>query len=223
MFCWKKLRILILFMTASGVFFVLFKSFGSPRFLEPKVGNIAFPETVSLRGWQQEASFPVENQLSNSTEKVSGRHYRYIQNNLPLDVEMRYLYHSNGDVQRLVKEFTQLDTRQLSAEMRQRKGVGFYGVFVHQEKGSLSACINPQGYSTFNARQFLQNQITPDVILKRFLPWLIEGKNLRDRRCLWVKLSVPLKDSSIDDKTYSTLEQAWFDWYRWWRPRFPNS
>jgi cyanosortase A-associated protein len=222
MFYWKKLRILILFMTAFGIFFVLFKSLGSPRFLKPKVGNIAFPETVSLRGWQQEVSFPVESPLSNSTQKIFGRHYRYIQNNLSLDVEIRYLYHSNGDVQRLVKEFTHLDTRQLSAEMRQRKDIGFYGVFIHEQKANLSACINPQGYSTFNARQFLQNQITPDVLLKRFLPWLIEEKNLRDRRCLWVKLSVPLKDSSTDN-TYLSLEQAWFDWYRWWRPRFPNS
>lgn len=219
---WEKLRLLFLATTTCAIFFVLVKSLGTPRFVQRKEPFLVFPESVSLRGWQQVASIPVESLINNSTETVFGRHYRYIQNNLPLDIEMRYLPGSNGSVQRLVKEFTHLETRQLSAEIRQQTGVGYYGVFVHQEQASLSACINPQGYSTFNTIQFLQNQITPDVLLRRLYPWLLGEKNLRDRRCLWIKFSVPLKDSSPEE-AYSTLEQVWFDWYRWWRPHLSNS
>jgi cyanosortase A-associated protein len=47
-------------------------------------------------------------------------------------------------------------------------------------------------------------------------------EGLKDRRCLWAHLSVPLKNSS-PEAAYQVLEKAWFSWYQWWQPRFPKS
>lgn len=218
---WDKIRLSLLATTTVAIGFVLLKSLGTPHFVERKETFFVFPETVSLKGWQPAASTRAESLTSNSKDKVFGRDYRYLQNNLSLDIQMRYLPGSKGNVERLVKGIAKSD-RKVSVETRKRLGVGSYGVFVYEKKASLSACINPHGYSTFNAREFLQNQITLDVLVRRFIPWLLSGESLRDRRCLWVKLSVPLKDDSPEE-AYSTLEQVWLDWYRLWRPRLSDS
>lgn len=219
---WESWRFSLLVTMAFSILFVLLKSFESSNLEEQKVAQFVFPETISLREWQQEASPAKDSQIAVFPEEVSRKDYYYIQNNLLLNIQMRYLAHSNGDVQRLVKEYAKLDSRQLAPIIRHQAGIGFYGLFVHQEQAALSACINPQGGSTFSAKQFLQNQIRLDILKSRFPAWLLAGEKLRDRRCLWVKLAVPLKESSPQD-TYATLERAWFNWYRWWRPRFPAS
>lgn len=219
---WESWRFSLLVTMAFSILFVLLKSFESSSLEERKVAQFVFPETIPLREWQQEASTSTDRQMAVFPEEISRKDYRYIQDNFSLDIQMRYLTHSNGDVQRLVKEYAKLDSRQLAPIIRQQAGIGFYGLFVHQEQAALSACINPQGGSTFSAKQFLQNQIRFDLLKRRFISWLLAGEKLRDRRCLWVKLSVPLKEASPQD-TYATLERAWFNWYRWWRPRFPVS
>jgi cyanosortase A-associated protein len=54
------------------------------------------------------------------------------------------------------------------------------------------------------------------------MPILLGQEALLDKRCLWVYLSIPLRNSSPEE-AYKTLEQAWFSWYQWWQPRFPKS
>lgn len=219
---WESFRILLLATTACGVLFILLKSLVSPSFAEAKVAILVFPETVPLREWQQIASTPMDNQSGKFPEEISAKHYRYIQNNLPLDIEMRYLIRSDGNVQKLFKRYNQLGARQLSLDVRQQSGIGFYGLLIHQDKASLTACINPHRNSTFSAEQFVQTQINTDVLSSRFIPWLFGGESLRDRRCLWIKLSIPLNNSSKIN-AYSTLEKAWVNWYHGWQPRFPSS
>lgn len=217
---WEIIRIYILATTAVGVFCVLLKSLTSPNFTRAKSGNLVLPENVPLKAWQQIASTSVGNKTNDYPEEISTKHYRYIQNNLPLDIEMRYLDSSDGNVQKIFKRYNQLGAAQLSTIVRQQPSIGFYGLLTHQNKASLTACINPQRNSTFKAEQFVQNQMNIDVLSKRFIPWLFAGESLRDRRCLWVNLSIPLKDSS-SQKAFITLEKAWVDWYQYWYPRLP--
>ncbi|MGB5961776.1 MAG: cyanoexosortase A system-associated protein [Coleofasciculaceae cyanobacterium] len=218
---WEIFRISILVTTASSVFFVLLKSFLSPSFTGAKVAALVFPATVPLKEWQQITSPSLDIKKDEISKEDSAKSYRYIQNNLFLDIEMHYLPSSDGNVLKLVKLYDQLGASQISPDIRQQPEIGHYGLFTHQNKASLSACINSQRNSTFKAEQFVQNQLNVDVISKRFIPWLFSGESLRDRRCLLVKLSVPLDNYSAKD-AYLILEQAWFNWYQWWQPRLPS-
>lgn len=223
---WERFRILILIATTVSIFGVLCKLILFARSWERKTTKFVFPKTIDLPRWQQKTSNFIITPLAKNPDYISGESYHYIHKNSYIDfidIEMGYLAYSNGDVQSLLKQYiaNNLDFRNINPVVRHRPEIGFYGLFVHKGKAYLSACINPQGGSTFNAQQFLQNQIKPDVLSSRFLPWLFSGEKLRDQRCLLTKLSVPLNDSSPNN-AYSTLDQAWIDWYRWWRPRFPN-
>ncbi len=218
---WEISRVTVLATTATSVFLILLKSFLSPDFASPKVADLVFPETVPLKEWQQLAIPQRDIKKDKISQKDAAESYRYMQNNLFLDIEMRYLASSDGNVLKLFKQYSQLGASQLSIDVRQQPKIGYYGLLTHQNKASLSACINPSRQSTFKAEQFVQNQLTIDAISNRFLPWLFAGKSLRDRRCLWVKLSVPL-DNYSSKQAYLILEKAWVNWYQLWQPRLPS-
>lgn len=218
MISWKPLRLMLLATTFSGVFLVLIKSILYPAPSNSTVNSFVFPQSVPLQGWQPLASEPLVDATTAPAPKVSGRHYRYSQNSLPLDIEMRYFIGTSGDVKDFIKTYNSI---QASPALRQKDGIGFYGLFTHQEKAHLSACINPYGGSTFTARQFKQNFNAYNLQFNRLLPWLLGQDNLQDERCLWTYLSVPLKSSS-PELAYQQLEKVWFSWYQWWQPRFPK-
>jgi len=104
--------------------------------------------------------------------------------------------------------------------------VGYYGVLTHEGKAYLSACINPRGESTVTEQQFRQSLYATDLQVGRILPWISGREPLLDRRCLWTLMSTPLPsgkntDSTASEAAYKTLEAAWFNWFRWWQPKFP--
>lgn len=218
MSCWKNLRIPLLAVTLSGVLLVLGKSILYPAVSSRTVTPFVFPSAVSLLEWQPLPSHPLVDQTAKHPNYLSGRHYQYIQNNLPLNIEMRYVVDTAGDVKDFIKTYTSIPS---SPVLRQQEGIGFYSLFIYQGKAYLSTCINPHGGSTVTARQFKQNRNTYDLQLGRLLPWLLGQENLKDERCLWTHLSIPLRDSS-PEPAYLLLESAWFSWYQWWRPRFPK-
>lgn len=218
---WEIFRVTILAAIATSVFLILSKSFFSPKFTNSKEAELVFPEIVPLKEWQQVTIPTLDIKKDKNSKKDSAKAYRYIQNNLFLNIEMRYLASSDGNVPKLFKQYSQLGASQLSTDVRQQPGIGYYGLLTHQNKASLSACINPSRQSTFKAEQFVQNQLTIDAISNRFLPWLFAGESLRDRRCLWVKLSIPL-DNYSSKQAYLILEKAWVNWYKLWQPRLSS-
>lgn len=221
----EKLRLSLLAVIFGSVFFVLGRTI-----LTPTAGNsstvtsFVFPTAVPLPKWQPTASRPLAARITESPDYPSGRLYQYIQNNLPLDIEMRYVANTNGDVKYFIHQYssTSPPPGQLSLVSRQQEGVGFYNLFAYQQRAYLSSCINSRGGSTITESQFKLNRYTYDIQLSRLLGWALGQTNLVDGRCLWVHLSVPLKNSSPED-AYQTLEKVWFDWYQWWHPRFPQS
>lgn len=222
---WKPFRILLLATTFSGVLLVLGKSILYPTisaFPNYTLPSFVFPAAVPLPGWQLLGSNSLDNKTANSSN-VLGRRYRYIQNNLTLDIEMRYLVDPNADVNNFIRTYTtiKLSTDQILSVLRQREGIGFYSLFIHQKRAYLSACINSRGGSTVTDRQFWQNRNVRDVFSSRFVSWLLGQSQLRNPGCLWAHLSVPLNNSS-PEKAYQTLEKAWVNWYKWWHFRFPN-
>jgi len=85
----------------------------------------------------------------------------------------------------------------------------------------LRSCINPRGPGVITYEQFIQNRYTYDWQPSRLLPVLLGQEPLRDHRCLWTYLSLPLENLS-EQQAYSILEEVWLSWYQWWHPRFPN-
>lgn len=216
----EKFRISLLAVIFGSVFCVLGKTI-----LPPTAASIipsVFPTTVPLPTWQAQKSHPLAapTPTAEFPEYISGRQYKYIQNGLPLDIEMRYMVNTPGHIKYYVRSILP-SPNQLTFALRQHQGVGFYYLFAHQQRAYLSTCINSRGGTTVTEAQFQRNRYLYDIQLGRLLPWLLGQQSFQDKRCLWAHLSIPLKNSASED-SYQTLEKAWFDWYQWWHPRFPQ-
>lgn len=215
----KRLRIPLLTITCSGVLLVLGKLIIAPNSSEYKAQPFVPPSEVPLAEWQSLPSQSLFTPIVWQPNLITSRNYQYQQNNLSLDIEMRYLVPTSGNVKELLQTYT---TIPVSAQIRQQEEVGFYYLLIDQQRAYLSSCINPRGKTTVTPQQFTENGNRHDLQLNRFLPWLMGKVQLRDRRCLWTHLSISVEDLSPSE-AYQTLEKAWFSWYHWWQPRFPKS
>lgn len=221
-----KLRIPVLILIFANVLFVFGKSVLDPGIGKRTATPFVFPAAVPLPQWQQIDSKPLPKQVVEAYPygklALPGMHYRYKQNNLFLDIKTRYELSTEGDVKQIIEKYTDIrfSPQQPYPEIRQQ-GTGFYGVYVHQQRAYLDACINSSGGSTFTSAQFDSNRLQYDVQFPRIMLWLLGRQELRDNRCLWAHLSIPLNQSSPN--ALKILEQAWFSWYKWWLPRFPKS
>lgn len=212
----KQFRIPVLALTFSSVFLVLGKVILHPNAEKTALSSFVFPEAVPLSQWQLNTKSTQPTLTKNHSDLIAQKHYQYIQKDQLLDIEMRYV--TIFDVNKLISEYTSISS---SAVVRQREKVGYYGLGVDKGRAYLSACINPQGNSTFTYQQFSQNRSLYDRPWQRLLPWLMGKKPIEDKRCLWAHLSIPVHNSS-PDQSYKKLENAWFDWHEWWQPRFPK-
>jgi len=224
---WKQLRIPLLAVNFAAAVFVLGKSI-----FEPTIATLTpfdFPPDVSLPQWLSVESKSLK-VVNKDTEAGStflvGRHYQYLQNNYPLDIEMRYVVRTEGEVNNFIREHPLIQSsppeEELSGKVIHRRGIGFSVLFIHQERAYLSACINPRGESTVTREQFIQNQDIYDTQLTRLLPVLLGRESWRDNRCLWTYMSLPLQENSSPEQAYSVLEQAWESWHEWWSQNFPK-
>lgn len=222
---WKKLRLPVLIITFTSALLVFGRTITDSSIGKRTATPFVFPSAVPLSQWQFVSSKPLPNQIVEQLPYgkliLPGMHYRYQQNGIPLKIDMRYEVNTAGDVKQLVEMHTDVKflPNQPMPIIREHK-LGFYGVYVYQQQAYLDACINPSGGSTFTSAQFDYNRIHYDLQFQRLLLWLLGRQELRDNRCLWTHLSIPLNQSSPD--AYSTLEQAWFSWYKWWQTRFPK-
>lgn len=215
---WKHLRLIFLIAIFSGVLGVLVKSILFPATSKP-TALISFPGTIPLQGWQTLPSFSlVDSSGDRIPSSIAARQYQYVNNDLILDIKMRYFIKTNGEVKDFIKHYESISVSPL---IRQKEGIGFYGLFTYQERAYLSACINPYGFSTVTARQFKQNLNVKGLQLNHLLLWLLDQGNLKDEHCLWTNLSIPLNNSS-PEVAYQSLENVWFLWYKWWHSRFPK-
>ncbi len=212
---WHQLRTPFLAFTGSFVVLVLARVvFGSsPQTLSKT--TVILPETVPLAGWKIAPSNIPKFNLK-SFLKIPEQRYKYIQNNIQLHIEMRYL--SQGDVERNIEKYQLPPGFPL---IHQQEQVGFYALFTDQERAYLSACINPKGISTLTRKQYRQNHSINTIEWNRLIPWFIGQKQLRQRGCLWANLSISLEENS-PEYTYPVLEKAWLTWHAWWSANFPT-
>ncbi len=216
MIIWKQFRLPLLALTFSSVFLVLGKVILLPNAEKTTLAAFLFPETVPLSEWQLNTKYSQPTSTKEDSNLIAQKHYQYIQKDVSLDIEMRYM--TIFDVSQLIREYTSISS---SPEVRQREKVGYYGLGIDKGRAYLSACINPQGSSTFTYQQFSQNRSLYDRPQQRLLPWLLGKKPIEDKRCLWAHLSIPVKNST-PEAAYKKLENVWFSWHQWWQLRFPK-
>ncbi|MDJ1184683.1 cyanoexosortase A system-associated protein [Roseofilum casamattae] len=203
-----RLRIVGLAITLGFTWFTFSKLLVKP--IPEKQEDIVFPATViSLSGWNYRGSDGLHD------PDLEGKVYRYRQGDRVLEIEMRQITYADGNIDNYLQKYHNIKPL---LTVKQEPEVGFYSLFVDSEKAYLSSCINLHGESTVTAEQFAHNRNTDDLQLHRILSWLLGQSDLRDWRCLWVNLSIPL-DNYSQEETYLRLEQAWFKWYNWWKLR----
>lgn len=220
----EKVRISLLAVIFGSACFVLARTIlPAPVTGKSTITSFVFPTAVPLPQWQPSLSRSLAGSLNKGPKSLSGRHYQYTQKNLTVDIEMRYMVKTHGNVKSFIEKYYSLplSSGQTTLVLRQQEKIGFYNLFTYQQRAYLSSCINSRGGSTVTAPQFRRNRLLYDMHLSRLFPWLIGQGSVRDRRCLWAHLSVPLKNSSPED-AYRILETAWEPWYQWWFPRFPK-
>ena len=203
-----------------AVTFTLGKSFVNLKARSIEVADYQFPSSITLSQWQFLASKPLRFHRTRSLSGnfVSGKHYYYQQNGKHLEIEMRYVVDTNGDLKRFITD----RTGELSPGLRQDDVGGFYSVYANANTVNLTTCINPAGGSTVTGDRFRRNRMLYDEHFKRIVPWLQGQKELLDKRCLWTHLSID-RDLHISlDEHYRILEKVWFDWYEHWKLHYPK-
>lgn len=224
---WQSLRTILLAVTFSSVLLVLGKSVLYPTSVDRRIPTFDLPDKIPLRGWQFVGSYPLTTQSAQSPglvtsvdeNSIAARHYRYVQNGVQLEIEMRHFANSYIDVPSIIKE-SSLTSKNPTIVLRELAGVGAYAVFSQQGRTHLSTCIRLLGLTTVSDRQFHQNQNSVEVLSDRVLPWFLGQASLRDMRCLWANLSISANASPETDE--EILRSAWAAWQPWWRQNFPS-
>jgi cyanosortase A-associated protein len=181
--------------------------------------EVTLPKELPLTGWQPmiSAHSSTRIRLEPST-LITSEHYQYQKNDLLLDIQMRYLVNTDGDIVELTERYTHL--MHTSLVIRQ-VGDSIYSLETNQHRAYLNACIMPDGDSTVTSAQFLQRQSFQNTSPARLALWAIGQIQIQDRRCLWSQLSISLEKLSTQE-AYQVLENAWLDWRETWQTLFPN-
>ena len=186
----------------------------------------AFPESIEF-GQNQiklEIARPPEaivdsKEFFGKPRYITGKGYRYLIDQIPVEIDIRYASGTEGDLHIFLKEMAAIDISE--DDLRQKSSrntpTGFHAIIEHQNRTYLTACINPRGISTVTKDQFDDNASARASDRDVVVGWLLGQTDLRDRRCLWTLMSTP----STPDASQK-LEKVWVLWYEWWKPKFPQ-
>ena len=210
MLIWRKLRLLLLITNFSGIIFVLVITIVKPTQSWLPTTSHDFPDKISLPKWEQLQNRTLPQKTLEKTEIIPQKHYRYLHNNLHLDIEMRYLALIKGE--KFIKTYLGITS---PVEVRLREGIGYYGIGVDKQTAFLSACITSRGVTTFTAQQFETHQYFSILEPQSLLSWLLGRRTSTNKHCMWAHLSVPLGKYK-PEFAYQVLETAWFSWYKQW-------
>ncbi|VEP12229.1 conserved hypothetical protein [Hyella patelloides LEGE 07179] len=211
--------------TAIGISLVATYSVINPNAGNHSVATFAFPEQIPLPFWEYRGNQAINVSKLNSEKSQdviqSANRYQYQENDTRLDIEVYYLTDTRGNVESLLVEQTKITPESLKTQEIEQQDNGYYSIFSDRDRTYLSSCLNPTGNSTVTQKQFSQNLDRRQLNLKLLGNWLLGKDSIRDRRCLWVTISIP-NDNSSFLQPRGILEQVWQNWYEWWQPRFPS-
>ncbi len=191
------------------------------------VSSFIFPNQVPLSFWNQreKKNLSIEELNINFGKQpnaiISGKRYQYVRDNLIIDADIFYVVNTRGNVSKLIETQTQISEDALNQQkIKKSDDIGFYSIFRDDKFVYLSSCLNPQGKSTVTSKQFSENLNQVRLIPSLLGKWLVGKASIRDRRCLWIHLCLPL-NSEINN-TEEILESVWLDLAQWWTPNFPQ-
>ncbi|GAB4534770.1 MAG: hypothetical protein Tsb0014_21190 [Pleurocapsa sp.] len=195
------------------------------------VSSFIFPDRIFLSSWQlitsKSLSTSQDSRTSSREEQIeSGKRYSYVKDDNQLDIEMQYIVGTRGDVYKYFREYTNISLKSAAQKSQQKilkyqKEAGYYLLFNQGDRAYLSSCINPNGQNVVTHVQFSQNLNQNPWRSEIWLDWLLGKSIIRDRRCLWTQLSLPLDNLEVS-AAYQILEQNWINWSDWWKPNFPH-
>ena len=195
---WYKSRLLLLkfctFASAVTLFYI---------FTKPEKDSLA---NFSLLG-QWESIKPVKLELRNEPIERKKYQTRGEQN---LNIETLIFPNFGGNSPRVIELHIKPDLKPEDLTIVEDKKVGSYALFNHNNSSYLTACVHSTGKTAFNSQQL--GQLANYNIGSRIVPWILGLSDIRDWRCLWVNMSIDLKDISqaeanrlLQNKLYSIL------------------
>ncbi len=219
----NKKRILFLIVTWVAIILTTIYLIATKRSLNTSI----LPDSIALNNWQLVKVKSGNNQKLNTPTDTnaaivrSQKDYSYLRNDQHLELQMRYLMNTRGESNPFLEQINTNPAKDNQKNIRYVKGIGYYLLYSDAKQAYLTACINPRGGSTVNSAQFMQNRYTYDLTWSRILPWIFGKEILRDNRCIWTQLSVPLNEVA-DSKVYPVLESFWTNNYATWQSLFLN-
>jgi cyanosortase A-associated protein len=228
---WKPLRLVILV----GTFGTLIAWLG---FLNSRPKSSQSPEQIGL---PDPVNFAPQWQLVTSEKALTnlpatGRRYQFTDSQSIVQAEV-ILIDQRTPIEgaKILKELLGIPPEALAQHSFQRFNAqtGYFLEFTDHDRAYLSACINPTGAATFTSSQHIHNRNLQDLHPRRIVTWVLGLNDLRDWRCLWVNLSVPLPEKELQngirnsqedqlrtEAAWATLRDFWQPWYQWWSQWF---
>ncbi|MGK7942811.1 MAG: cyanoexosortase A system-associated protein [Crocosphaera sp.] len=233
---WKPTRISLLGLVFLSLFGLFIYKIIVPEETE-KISNtqqVITPDNVPLSQWKLVETQPLDpiKTESSETEIPLGQKYEYTNDQEQLKAEIRYSKY-RGSFNQLIIIDLKLPAATISPDIHYQKGIGHYAFFEYDNATYLGSCINAKGEATVTLSQYNKNRYRYGWGITRTFLWLIGQKDLVEYRCLWTIMSIPEVAEldfkvNIDDnnrelnETEKKLEQAWLEWYSWWKKNFPD-
>ena len=205
-----------------------------PDVANRSIANFQFPQQIKLSSGQA-ISISKSNDLTPSARQQQVRQrtievpleimaenqkYQYEQKGSPVNLEISYLTNTRGDVGTYLSKYTDIAPEAIhNRTIAQLKNIGHHTLLKDDARAYLSSCISPRSPSNVSQKQFSEYRYQNDLTFKVAWEWLQGKSSIRDRRCLWVHLSVPLTPDV--PTAYQVLESTWQEVYQWWLPNFP--
>ncbi|MFK0729843.1 MAG: cyanoexosortase A system-associated protein [Gloeotrichia echinulata GP01] len=186
------------------------------------INAASLPDKLAANSWQQlTVKYWSQEKLNQRTDiklpiVLSGKDYSYIKNDKRLELQMRYVVNTRGEPNPFLETLSENLIKDSQKNIRYVKGIGYYALYSDSKQAYLTACINARGGSTVSSHQFMQNRHTYDLTWNRVLPWVFGQRVLRDNRCIWTQLSIPL-NGVVNSNIYPVLESFWVENYAAWQ------
>lgn len=208
-----------------GIVLTIGKLLIDPTTSQREYTALSLPQTLLIPTAQLiEARSIQSSQLQDTkyNQVLAGQQYRYRQQGIDFQLELRDVVNTEGDVNQLVQDAQ--DWQDTFPEFQQvETAIGSYHRFVYQDKIYLTSCLMPEAKSVVTSAQFRSQLYSQLWQADRLWNWAIGRASLLENRCLWVQLSAPV-GNSLNDTTGNSqsdveqlLEEQWRSIVSWWR------
>ncbi len=213
---YKNICLIAIAITAVGA--IAISVISAPKFSSrPKY---QLPSQINIQNWR---SLPSQNLNLTFESLISARQYLYSDDTNSYQVQIEAIYLNKVSSFLNIIRAINIKYIESTLQLKYAANLGHYAIFADQDKTYLASCINPTGQATLTDAQFNSNQNQYDVVLSRLGSYLLGNGDLRDYRCLFTVMSMPIAKTTNTQINYQYLEASWIDWHRFWKDNFPEN